>query len=184
MIERTTADAIDLTNGITIEIHTSSFRAVRGYTVVAAICDEIAFWPVDETSANPDAEILNALRPAMATVPGALLICLTSPYARKGEVWRTYEAHFGRDDSDVVAWQASTRQMNPLVDARIIEAAYAADDVAAASEYGAEFRRDLERFVSREAVAAVTMPDRHELRRKWVPRTSRLSIRRAGVTTR
>jgi hypothetical protein len=35
-------ESIDLTNRITIEIHTASFRTVRGYTVVAALCDEIA----------------------------------------------------------------------------------------------------------------------------------------------
>jgi hypothetical protein len=31
------------------------------------------------------------------------------------------------------------------------------------AEYGAEFRSDLEAFVSREVVEAVTAPDRHEL---------------------
>ncbi len=47
-----------------IEIMTASFRSIRGYTVIAALCDEIAFWQ-DATSsaANPDSEILDALRP-------------------------------------------------------------------------------------------------------------------------
>ena len=44
---------------------------MRGYTCIAALCDEIAFWRSDESSANPDAEIIAALRPAMATIPGA-----------------------------------------------------------------------------------------------------------------
>ena len=39
--------------GSSIEVHTASFRTVRGYTVCAALLDEIAFWRSEE-SANPD----------------------------------------------------------------------------------------------------------------------------------
>jgi phage terminase large subunit-like protein len=78
MIANETSEGIELDNGIVIEVHTASFRSVRGYTIVAAIPDEIAFWDTDD-SANPDTEILNALRPAMATVPGALLRMISSP---------------------------------------------------------------------------------------------------------
>ena len=53
--------------------------------------------------------------------------------------------------------------MNPAVDAQLIADAYAADEAAAAAEYGAEFRKDIESFVSREAVEAVVVPGRHEL---------------------
>src|SRR5262249_36902442 len=94
LIERRTADAIDLTNGVTIEVHTASFRSVRGYTVVGAVLDEVAFWR-SEDSANPDREIVEALRPAMATVPGALLVAISSPYARRGVLWDAYRRHFG-----------------------------------------------------------------------------------------
>ena len=68
-IEGERQEAIDLSNRVTIEIHTASFRTVRGYTIVAALCDEIAFWRTED-SASPDTEIIAALRPAMATVPG------------------------------------------------------------------------------------------------------------------
>jgi phage terminase large subunit-like protein len=73
LIVRETAEAIDLKNGVTIETLTASFRTVRGYTLIAALCDEIAFWRSDE-SANPDSEIIGAIRPAMATIPGAMLV--------------------------------------------------------------------------------------------------------------
>ena len=59
LVERKTSESIFLTNQVVIEIHTASFRSTRGYTLAAAICDEIAFWR-DERFANPDAEILNA----------------------------------------------------------------------------------------------------------------------------
>jgi phage terminase large subunit-like protein len=78
LVERRTAEAIHLRNRIVVEVHTASFRAVRGYTVVGAVCDEIAFWRAED-SANPDVEILNGIRPGMATVANALLLCISSP---------------------------------------------------------------------------------------------------------
>ena len=41
--------------------------------------DEIAYWPTDENSSEPDYEIVNAFRPAMATIPGAMLLCASRP---------------------------------------------------------------------------------------------------------
>jgi len=151
LIERKTSDAIDLTNRISIEVHTASFRSVRGYTVIAALLDEQAFWRTED-SANPDAEIVAALRPAMATVPGAMLLCASSPYARRGELWRDYRDHYGRDDAPALIWKAPTRVMNPSVPQSVIDAAYERDPVSAAAEYGAEFRRDIEAFLAREAI--------------------------------
>jgi hypothetical protein len=65
MIHREQGESIELTNRTVIEVSTASFRAVRGYSLAAVVADEIAFWRSDE-SANPDKEIINALRPAMA----------------------------------------------------------------------------------------------------------------------
>ncbi len=161
LIHRRTAEAIHLTSRVTIEVHTASFRAVRGYTVAAAICDEIAFWRSDE-SANPDTEILAALRPAMATVPGALLLCISSPYARRGALWEAYRQHYGQEGDPVLVWQAPSRVMNPQLDAAVVRAAYAADEAAAAAEYGAEFRRDIEGFLTREAIDACVDVDCRE----------------------
>jgi len=66
-----------------------------------AILHELGFWPTDE-SANPDAEVLNALRLAMATVPGALLLAISSSHARRGELYKAFEQHFGRDEAKLL----------------------------------------------------------------------------------
>jgi hypothetical protein len=163
LVERKTSDGIDLSNGVTIEILTASFRTVRGYTLVAALLDELAFWPTSEESANPDSEIIAAIRPAMATVPGAMLLCASSPYARRGALWDAYRRHFGRADSPVLVWKAATRTMNPLVPESVITVAYEDDPASAAAEYGAEFRVDVETFIAREVVEAAIVPGRHEL---------------------
>jgi hypothetical protein len=164
MVERETADAFDLSNRVSIEIAVASFRSTRGYTIVAALCDELAFWPTDD-SANPDYEVLGALRPGMVTIPNALLLCASSPYARKGALYDAYRRHYGKSDSPVLVWKAATRVMNPTVPQSVIDAALEADPSAAAAEYGAEFRTDVETYISRETVDAAVVPARHELPR-------------------
>jgi len=162
LVASETGDVIELTNGISIEITTCSYRAVRGYTIVAALLDEIAFWRSDDTAANPDSEILAALRPAMATVPGAMILAASSPYAKRGVLYAEHRKSFGKD-GPVLVWQAPTRVMNPTVPQSVIDEAYERDPASAAAEYGAEFRSDIEGFVTREVIDAVTMPGRFEL---------------------
>jgi hypothetical protein len=162
LVVHQTKEEIYLRHRIVIRVQTASFRAVRGYTVVAAICDEVAFWS-SEDSANPDVEIVHAIRPAMATVPEPLLLGISSPYARKGLLWDMVHRHYGRDGDPVLVWQADTAAMNPVVDRQIIADAYAADPAAARAEYGAEFRTDVETFLSREVVEACVVPGRHVL---------------------
>jgi hypothetical protein len=160
LLEAERTESIDLNIRISIEVHTASFRTVRGYTVVAALLDELAFWLGDD-SANPDTEIIAALKPAMSTVSGALLLCASSPYARRGALWESYHRHFGRD-GPVLVWKAPTRTMNPTVPQSIIDEAFEADPISAAAEYLGEFRSDIAGFVPREAVEAVTNWGAHE----------------------
>ena len=64
MVVDENTEAITLANRVVIEIGTASFRTTRGYSFAAVLCDEIAFWRQDETSANPDVEILGLCVPA------------------------------------------------------------------------------------------------------------------------
>jgi hypothetical protein len=111
-VESVTRESISLRNRVTIEIHAASFRSTRGYSIVAALLDEISFWPTDENSAEPDLEIVNAIRPAMATIPGSMLLAASSPHARRGCLWEAHRRHFGDDGDPILVWQAATRDMN------------------------------------------------------------------------
>ena len=163
LVYRDSDEEIQLRNGIVIEIQTASFRTVRGYTLIAALCDEIGYWRTDEESANPDQEILDALRPAMATVPGSMLLAASSPYSRRGTMWNAFKQYHGQDGAPVLVWRAPSATMNPTIDPRIIADAYDRDPAWAAAEFGAEFRSDLETFVRREVVEACVMEGMHEL---------------------
>ena len=152
LITNKTRQSISLSNRVTIESHAASFRSTRGYSLIACLLDELAFWPVDENAAEPDVEILNALRPGLANIPGSMLLCASSPYARKAELWNAHRKHYGKNDSNVLVWQAATRTMNPKIPQRIVDEAIAADPASAAAEFGAVFRTDVESFVLLEAV--------------------------------
>ena len=162
MIEDETAETITLNNRVVVEIHTASFRVTRGYTFAAVLADETAFWR-SEDSANPDLEIFAALRPGLATLPGAMLLNASSPYRKRGVLWQAYSKHYGQDAARVLVWKASTLEMNPGLDPVIVAEAYEDDPDAAAAEYGGEFRNDLSDFVPRAVVDAATMPGRYEV---------------------
>jgi hypothetical protein len=163
MVQRETQESVDLSNSITVEILAANFKTVRSYTLVAALCDEEAFWPTDEGLANPDSEIIGAIRPAMATIPRAMLLKASSPYARRGDLYEDYRKYFGKEDSPVLVWKAATRDMNPTVPESFIAGAYERDPASASAEYGGEFRSDVESFVSPEAVEGCVVSGRYEL---------------------
>lgn len=165
LLEREHAEGFDLNNDVSIEITTASLRAARGYTMVAALLDEIAFFR-SEDSANPDYEILNSIRPAMGTIPNALLLCGSSPYSKTGELYRNHKEYFGKPNDDgVLFWKAPTPRMNPTFRQRIIDKALERDKEAATAEYLAEFRSDIAQFVSREVVEACVVSGERE--RPW-----------------
>jgi hypothetical protein len=161
LIARETADSFELTNRTIIEVGTASFRSARGYSFIAVLADEIAFWRSDE-STNPDTEILRALRPGLLTIPGAKLLCASSPYARKGALWEVYDRYFGKDDAPVLIWRGTSVEMNPTIPQAEIDREYEKDPASAAAEFGAEFRTDVEGFVSVEAVRACIEPNVRE----------------------
>ena len=163
LIVRRDSETIELSNRVHIEIATASFRSTRGYSYAAVLADEVAFWRSDEMSLNPDVEILRALRPGLASIPGAMLLMASSPYAKRGELYNAYRRHFGKDGGRVLVWKASTQEMNPSIDKAVIEEAYESDPESAKAEFGGEFRTDLADYISRETVDAVTMQDRREL---------------------
>jgi len=93
MVTSETTWSISLRQRIVIEVHTASFRTTRGYAIVAALLDELAFWNTGDDAAEPDVEIVNAIRPGMASIPGSMLLCASSPYARRGALWEAYRKH-------------------------------------------------------------------------------------------
>jgi hypothetical protein len=68
------------------------------------------FWP--SQGANPDDEVLSAVRPAMATIPDAKLLCISTGYAQTGALYDAHKKHYGKEDDDIMVWQVDTASMN------------------------------------------------------------------------
>jgi len=151
---------IYLVNNIVIEIRTASDSGIRGYTTVAAICDELAAWKASENYSNPSVEILEALRPTQDTVEGSLLIGISTPKVRRGALWEAYDKYYGKDDPYTLVWRAPTFVMNPKFSMDKIKRAMERNPASARAEYYAEFRADIESYLTMEDLQVVTIRNR------------------------
>jgi hypothetical protein len=157
---------LELANGAELTVLASNFRSVRGRAIACAVLDECAFWR-DENSASPDIETYSALVPGMATIPGSMLIGISTPYRRAGLLYQKFRDHYGQNDDDVLVIRAPSRVLNPLLPQRIIDDALARDPAAARSEWLAEWRDDIGAFISRDLIEAAV--DRDVVVRPPVP---------------
>jgi hypothetical protein len=150
-VVKRTADTLTLSNGINLEVHAANFRGLRGMTAIAVFLDESCFLP-SEGSVNATGKILKAARPMLLTTGGPL-ICMSSPDGQHGEMYRTYERHFGaKGHPRILVAQGASRDFNPSLPQEEIDAAYEHDPVSARAEYGGEFLPDVAALVARADV--------------------------------
>jgi hypothetical protein len=155
-------ESIELTNGIDIEIATSSYRSIRGRTVVCAILEEAAFWRADEMSANPARDVYVALKPSLATTPGSLLVAISTAYAKEGLMHEAKERYFGKPGR-TLCWLADSLTMNPTLDRELIEEELEKDPDAAGAEWLSIERSDMATYIDGELVGDLVVRDRFEL---------------------
>jgi hypothetical protein len=156
MVANRTQDTITLNTGIALEVKAASASGLRGFTCVAVLADEAAHWHTDTSSANADSLILDAVRPSLATTGGPLLI-LSSPFARKGEVFDLYDRHYGaKGDPGVLIVHGASRDFNASLPKAVVDRALQRNPIAARAEYLAEFRSDLEGYVSLDTLRSCT----------------------------
>jgi hypothetical protein len=159
-VENQTRESVTFTHRVRLEVHTTSFRSTRGYSFAAVVLDELAFFR-DDLSANPDVELVRAVRPGLANLGGRLL-GLSSPHAKRGHLFEMYRLHYGVA-SDVLVLKASHTQLNPTIDLKVIERAMAEDPEAARSEWFGEFRSDVSQFLPDDLIDIAIVPGRLEL---------------------
>jgi hypothetical protein len=158
-----TQAGFELRNGNRVEILTGDFRTVRGFTTLAFICDEIAFFGLDdEAKVKSDTELIRAIKPSLATV-GGKLVAITSPYARRGWCFKTYQRNFGAPAGKILVWNCGSRLMNPTLPQSVVDDALAEDPQSASAEFLGQFRDDSSAYLPREVVERLVVQGRSEL---------------------
>jgi hypothetical protein len=163
LVKKQVSDGVELVNGAAIAVKTSSFRGVRGFSIICAIMEEAAFWRSEE-SANPALEVARALYPGLARVPGSLCLVVSSTYSANGFFFDEFTKAWGKG-GDTLVWRASTLTMRPNFDPRVIERALEEDPEAARAEWLCEWRQDVSAFLPEELVRSCVVIGRHELPR-------------------
>ena len=135
-----------------------------GYAAASGpIVDEVCFFGLDaESKVRSDTELIRAIKPALATTKGRL-ICISSPYAKKGWAFNQWKKYFGNNDGKVLIWNCPSKTMNPTLSQSIIDDAMEEDRAAALSEYMGQFRDDIALFLPREVIEGVVIKGRKEL---------------------
>jgi hypothetical protein len=162
MVTRTAKDGFELCNGIDVVVATNSYRATRGRTVLIGIFDECAFWQSEQT-ARPDSETYNAVLPSMASLPGSLLVGISTPHRKSGLLYAKFKKHYAESDDNVLVIKAATATLNPTIDEAIIARAMEDNPEKARAEWLAEFRDDISTFADPEAIEACVMRGVREL---------------------
>ncbi|QDT39228.1 hypothetical protein [Stratiformator vulcanicus] len=162
-VKEETKEGFTLLNGVRIEMLAGDWKTTRGFTLLAAIVDEVAFFGVEEdTHIKSDTELVRALKPALATANGKL-IAISSPYARKGWAFKTWERHFGNNSPSTLVINAPSRVLNPTLPQKIVDQAMAEDRSAALAEYLGEWRDDVADYLPRPIIEAAVIKGRLEL---------------------
>jgi hypothetical protein len=153
MVKSIDSESIELRSGVVIEVHTNSYRSVRGRSIICAIFDEVAFWRSEE-SATPDIEVHGAVAPGLARMPGSMLILISTAHKRSGLLYQRWKDHYGKDSDDTLVVKGTTMQFNSTFDAKIIARQLQEDPQLYAAEYNSQWRDDLSTFISRELLDA------------------------------
>jgi hypothetical protein len=155
-VERATADTLELKSGVSLAAYPCRPAAIRGLRACIVVIDELAFFTA--TDGRPvDTEMLRAARGRVATTGGKLIV-LSSPYAQTGALYDLHRKHFGRDDSDVLVWQASAPAMNPTLPADYLARMAEDDPEAYRSEVLGEFRAGVSTLFDPDALEACIEP--------------------------
>jgi hypothetical protein len=146
MVVKTTNDTIVLSNRCELVVLPASARSLRGISCVAVCCDEIAHWQLE--GADSDSEVLNSIRPSLATTNGMMVIGST-PYRPEGELYKLDNEYWGGVDPKILVARATSRETNPLLLQSVVDRAMKRDPLKARCEYLNQYREDVSDYVPR-----------------------------------
>ena len=162
MIDEEREAELWLTNRMRVVCFASSAKSIRGWSIPAAVMDELAFFRLD-AGADADVEIQTALRRGGVGFPHARLLKITTPYLRAGVAYEDFTQYYGQDSPDVLVWRATTLEMNPTISEHRLAREQRVDSQRFAREYLAEFGDDIEAFLPSAWSAGAVIEGRREM---------------------
>lgn len=161
LVEGVTADSFSIRrpDGRLVAIEalpaTRGGSAVRGRTLVSAVCDEFAFFRDDQSAVN-DRDLYNALAPRVLT--GGDVVLESTPWSESGVLYELFRDEWGRPQTALVA-HGPTVLMRPGESKRI-DQEFARDPVNAEREFNAAFMSTgTGSFIDSAALARCVDPD-------------------------
>lgn len=141
---------------VQIKVAAASSKTTRGVAACAVLCDEIAFWNLDENMKETDSKIMKAIRPAMKQFgPFAMLVKLSSPGIKQGILHGEYKKRKeGTLPDSYAIFKASSWFMTPedvLPENELIEE-HKLDPDGFDTEYRGNFADSLSNFILPEFI--------------------------------
>lgn len=147
-----TADLLELQRGTTLAAYPCKPAALRGIKASIVVLDEPAHF-VSTDGRPTDLEMWRVARGRVA-MTGGKIVAISSPYFQSGLLFELYKKHYGNDGSPVLIWQASSKDMNPLLSEDYLQRMREDDPEAFESEVLGQFRAGLSTLFDPEALEA------------------------------
>ena len=145
---------LTLKNGMKIISLPCNTKVARGLPIFFLALDEVGHFFIE--GAKTDVDIHNSASPRMAQFPGAKKAFISTPSAKQGLLWTSYDEGF--TVSGRATFQAPTVLMNPLVDRAYLEREARRDPDNYEREFLAEFCEKMSAFFSADSIdAALTL---------------------------
>lgn len=139
---------------VQIKVGAASSKTTRGIAACAVLCDEIAFWNLDENMKETDEKIMRAVRPAMKQFgKKALLIKLSSPGIKQGVLYNEYQKwQKGTLPKTYAVFKAPSWVWNTILPKEEFVEEWELDSDGFDTEYRANFVDSLSNFISPEFI--------------------------------
>jgi hypothetical protein len=134
---------IQLANSIDVRVVASNQRTVRGDLVVA-------FFRDSESGQFNLEEVIDALRPALLTLPDSKLIRVSSPWVAEGPMYEDFRHRAERPET--LCWKLPSWTMNPSISSARLWFEKTRDPEAFNREYGCEFLAAAAQLIPSELV--------------------------------
>jgi hypothetical protein len=160
LLTRETADELWLRTGVVVKTVPCSARSTRGLAVSTVIFDELSHMIDSESGYQAGEMVYRALAPSVAQFgDDGRLVCPSTPRGERGIFWKLWRL---ADDLGVYKLQASTAEMNPLIQSSYLALEQARDPDLYRQEFLAQFVAGGGAFLSPDVVRAAVGVGEHK----------------------